>query len=338
MVIRSSRAAQRAALLVLAASGLAGCPPVADSALEAPSFTAVTFNTGTTEGSVPEGEPNGGYGVDQAALSDEWYGDGLAFEAVVEDTRAWFEALEADVVVFQEVFYSGLCPDIPEDAREGFVCESWQEGDPTVAQVVLGDGWQLSCHPGKDDKCAAVRRSFGSFRGCDDEFCLEGLEGSEIDGCGSGARVGRAVIDLADGSELTLVNVHGSSGISSDDMACREAQFRQVFEDLGLGDGQPAANGAINLVMGDFNTDPGRSTGYDDSALYLATQVEQSAFAFVSEVGEDAEPTYAGLANIDHVISDDLVGSCVVPGITEGLAAVSEIVFFDHNPVVCTLR
>ena len=315
-----------------------GCPTPGDSAAPATPFNAVTFNTGTTEGSVPDDDPNGGYTPEQAAWSDLYYGDGLAFEAVVEDTRAWFEAVQADVVAFQEIFHSGFCPQVPAEAREGFVCETWTEGDPTVAQVVLGDGWQVACHPGKDDKCAAVRRSFGSFVGLDHDFHLEGLEGSEIEGCGSGARVGRGVIELVEGGDLTLVNVHGSSGISGEDRACRALQFQQVFEDLGLGDGQPAANGALNLVMGDFNTDPGRATTYDESAAYLAEVVEGSAFAFISEVGEDAERTYQGLANIDHVISDGLAGDCVVPGVTEGEPEVSGIVFFDHKPVVCTLQ
>jgi hypothetical protein len=317
---------------------LAGCPNADDSATPAAGFTAVTFNTGTTEGSVPDDNPNGGYTPEQAGWSDEYYGDGLAFEAVVDDTRAWFEAVEADVVVFQEIFFSGLCPEVPSEATEGFVCETWVEGDPTVAQVVLGDGWQVACHPGKDDKCAAVRRSFGSFVGLADDFHLEGLEGATIEGCGSGARVGRGIIERVDGGGLTLVNVHGSSGISGEDMACRTLQFQQVFEDLGLGDGEPAANGAINLVMGDFNTDPGRAVEFDESAAYLASAVESSAFVFLSEVGPDAEPSYQGLANIDHVLSDGLAGDCVVPGVSEGEPEVSEIVFFDHHPVVCELQ
>jgi hypothetical protein len=316
---------------------LVGCPAASDSAREPLTFTAVTFNTGTTEGSVPEDEPNGGYGSEQAAWSDAYYGDGLAFEAVIEDTREWLEGLQADVVVFQEIFYSGACPEVPEEAREGFVCETWRQGDPTVAQLLLGEDWQVACHPGKDDKCAAVRRSFGGFEGLEADFHLEGLQGSTVEGCGSGARVGRGVIALEGGGELTLVNVHGSSGISAEDRACREAQFRQVFEDLGLGDGEPAANGSFNLVMGDFNTDPGRAVDYDDSAAYLARAVESSAFDFHSEVGPDAEPSYAGLANIDHVIGDSFTGGCVVPGVTQGHPAPSEIVFFDHHPVVCGL-
>ena len=323
--------------LILGLALATGCPGPTDSAAPGPRFTAVTFNTGTTEALVPDDVPNGGYTPVQAGWSDAYYGDGLAFEAVIDGTRAWFDQLDADVVVFQEIFYSGLCPEVPSEATEGFVCETWSQGDPTVAQVVLGDGWQVACHPGKDDKCAAVRLDFGHLRGLDDGFHLEGLEGAQVDGCGSGARVARGVIELADGAELTLVNVHGSSGISDEDRGCREAQFRQVFEDMGLGDGQPATNGEVNLVMGDFNTDPGRAASFDDSALYLAETVQAGPFTFHSDVGDDAEPSYQGLANIDHVLSDGLDGGCVVPGVSLEEPEVSGIVFFDHKPVVCDL-
>lgn len=193
----------------------------------------------------------------------------------------------------------------------------------------------MACHPGHADKCAAVRRDFGSFAGCDADFCLEGLLGAAVEGCGHGARVGRGVIELVGGGRLTLVNVHGSSGLTHKDMDCREAQFRQVFEDLG--DGQPATSGALNLVMGDFNTDPGRWDSYDHSAAYLATAGSAVPFHFVSALGPEAAPTYQGIANIDHVISDGLGGDCVSPGVTEGEPAVSDIVFFDHHPVVCGL-
>lgn len=72
--------------------------------------------------------------------------------------------------------------------------------------VGRGDGYQVMCNPGKPDKCAAVKKSFGSFRGCADDFCLEGMEGYTVPDCGSGARVGRAILDRVDGGTLTLVN------------------------------------------------------------------------------------------------------------------------------------
>ncbi len=322
----------------IAALGLllaAACAPPDDSATVVQEATVVTFNTGTTEGLVPDDDPNGGYGSEQAGWSDAWYGDGLAFLAVMEDTRAWFESTQAQVVAFQEIFYSGDCGAIPEEYTPGFVCESWQQGDPTVAQWVLGDGWQVACHPGRNDKCGAVREDFGRFVGCDSDLCLEGLQGGEIDGCGSGTRVGRGTLELTDGGSLTLVSVHGSSGLSQEDQDCRKLQFQQVFEDLG--DGEPAANGERNLIMGDMNTDPGRATEADESAAYLAQQVDGERFHFVTEAGADAEPSYAGIFNIDHVISDHLDGDCSIAGLTEDDPPVSEIVFFDHKAVACSV-
>jgi hypothetical protein len=300
-------------------------------------FVAVTFNTGTTDGLAHVEEGNDGYTLEQAALSDLYYGNGLAWVAVVEATREWFAHVQPDVVAFQEIFYSGECPGIPEEAREGFVCEHWQPGDPTVAQIVTGEGFQVSCHPGKSDKCLAVHRRFGTFRGCDGDFCLEGLDGFDVGGCGSGARVARGVIELTRGGTLTVVNIHGTSGISAEDQQCRLRQFEQAFVDLG--DGQPGVIGERNLVMGDLNTDPARTLSFDASAVRLADFAgEGRPFRYLSDVGPDATPTYASLFNIDHVMADVLRGDCWVAGITDGHPPVYAGVHFDHRPVVCTVR
>ena len=117
----------------------------------------------------------------------------------IDATQVFFREIEADVIVFQEIFWSGHCGDVPAEARPDFVCEGWQAGDPTVAQILLGEGYQVACHPGKPDKCAAVNLDFGSFSGCDQAFCLEGLEGLGVEGCGQGARVARGVIVREDG-------------------------------------------------------------------------------------------------------------------------------------------
>ena len=324
--------------------GLAGCsddgsppsPPTGGDAHPI-SFTVVTFNTGTSEGLPHDAPPDDGYTSWHAAISDAWYGDGLAWRPAVDSTRDFFDAVQPDVVVFQEIFWSDECAEIPEEARRDFVCETWTPGDPTVAQIVLGPGWQVMCHPGKPDKCAAVRRRFGTFRGCDSDFCLEGLAGSTVEGCGRGARVGRGIIELTGGGTLTLVNVHGSSGILPDDTACRVRQVEQVFVDLG--DGTPAANGERNLVMGDLNTDPGRLAWIDPSAARWKDFVgPDRSFHFVSAVGPDAEPTYAGLVNIDHVASDVLDGECWAAGLTDGHPPVTDAVYFDHVPIVCNLH
>lgn len=292
----------------------------------------VTFNTGTSEGLGHDARPDDGYGEAEAALSDAWYGDGLAWMPVVEDTQRFLAEVSPDIIAFQEIFYSEECADIPEDARAGFICEDWEAGDPTVAQLVLGGGYQVVCHFGKSDKCAAVKRSFGSFRGCDYGFCLEGLDGARVDGCGKGSRVGRGVIDLADGGSITLVSVHGSSGVTPEDRDCRAKQFEQVFVDL---DGEPAANGERNLIMGDLNMDPVRMADGAGAQEWNEHVGDGKRFHHISDVSADGPGSYANLFNIDHVASDAFEGSCWVAGLTEGHPKVSDVLYFDHKPIVC---
>ncbi|RZO56905.1 MAG: hypothetical protein EVA89_23835 [Sandaracinaceae bacterium] len=299
----------------------------ADAGAPEPTLTVVTFNTGTTEGLDHDGAPDDGYTSEHAARSDTYYGDGLAWRPAVEAARAFFERVDPDIVVFQEIFHADECADIPPDAHPDFVCETWSPGDPTVAAAILPLGFQVACHPGKPDKCAAVHRRVGTFRGCDADFCLEGLSGTQVDGCGRGARVARGIVDLVDGGTLTVVNVHGTSGVTADEQACRVAQFEQAFA---------LADGETNLVMGDLNTDPGRLAGGDPSAARVLDFVGDGLpFHFVTDTGRRATPTYAGLFNIDHVISDRLEGRCVAAGITEGEPGVIEAVYFDHAPIVC---
>ena len=299
------------------------------------SFVAVTFNTGTTEGLPHDSLPDDGYTSAHALTSDTWYGDGLAWRPAVDAARAFFAEVDPDVVTFQEIFHSPECEMIPPDQHADFVCETWTPGDPTVANVILPMGFQVACNLGKSDKCAAVNRRFGTFRGCDADLCLDGLDGAEVPDCGSGSRIGRGVIDLVGGGTLTLVNVHGSSGVAADDQACRALQFEQVFLDL---DGEPAANGAVNLIMGDLNTDPARLAPGDPSAVRINDFVGEGLdFHFITEVGRRAEPTYADFVNIDHVISDGFTGSCWAAGVTDGHPPVIDAVYFDHVPIVCAV-
>ena len=324
-----------ARLVGLALVALVGCGSN-DGSSGPTSLRVVTFNTGTTEGLAHDAPPDDGYASAEAAISDRYYGDGLAWQPVVDDARRFLAELQPDIIAFQEIFHSDDCVAVPAEARVGWVCETWTPGAATVAQEILGTGYQVACHLGKPDKCIGVRRAVARIRGCDGAFCLDGLAGSTIDGCGGGARVGRAVLDLHDGTAVTVVSVHGTSGFSAEDIACRQAQFAQVFTDLG--DGEPGANGERNLILGDFNTDPGRATRLDASARTLAEAAGTGgSFHFLSSVGADAVPTYAGIFNIDHVISDAFAGNCWSPGIGDGGPRVSPTIYFDHVPVVCDL-
>ena len=306
-----------------------------------PRFVAVTFNTGTTE--VLNHDSDGDdYGEEQARFSNDYYGNGLAWVPAVEAVTDWLATLKPDVVVFQEIFYSEECVGIPVEAQVGFVCETWSPGDPTVVQVVLGSDYQVACHPGNSDKCLAVKKSFGNIRQCEDEdFCIEGLDGEVIEGCQSGARVARATIDLVSGGEITVVNLHGTSGMTENDIDCRVRQVEQVFINM---DGEPAANGVQNVVMGDLNTDPERIPGsLDDSVKawndYVGGNqpfqwVSDDTPTFIAEI--PGLPISSPLA-IDHVISDAFTGSCYVPGSSEGHPPVYSNVYFDHRPQVCDI-
>ncbi|MFW6031706.1 MAG: hypothetical protein ACOC9T_03875 [Myxococcota bacterium] len=305
------------------------------SSVDPVEIVAVTFNTGTTEGLAHDDPPDDGYTSEQATISDEHYGNGLAWLPAVAAARGFFDETKPDLVAFQEIFWAGRCPEIPPDAHENFYCEQWSPGDPTVANAILGEDYQVACQLEKPDKCAAVRHDFGTFRGCDQDLCLDGLDGAPVEDCGGGSRIGRGVVDLVDGGTVTVVTVHGTSGLTVEDQDCRVRQFEQVFVDL---DGAPAASGERNLVMGDFNIDPGRLDEEASAARLNDFAGEDKPFRFVSEVGLDAQPTYAGLFNIDHVLSDSFDGDCWAAGITEGHPPVLDAVYFDHVPIVCTVE
>ena len=179
-----------------------------------------------------------------------------------------------------------------------------------------------------------MKKTFATFRGCSDDYCPDGLYGSTVDGCGQGARIGRVRLEMSGRRDITLVNVHGSSGASGDDIDCRIRQVEQVFVDLG--DGEPAANRSPNLIMGDFNTDPRSpaALALDGSARRWTDFVgDGKGFRFVNEYVK----TYKNLFCIDNVVSDELTGSCWYPGFTPGHPAVSPEGYFDHAPTVCTI-
>lgn len=325
MLKRVEPPAIAAFLLLVACGGNANAP------LSAAELTmrVMTFNTGIPR--CEDGE-DAEYTCADAAIVDEWYGNGLSFVAIMDHTRAFFEATRPDIVGFQEIFHPSDCPEIPTEFHVGFICESWQPGDPTVAQRILGPDYQIACHPGRPDKCLAVRTGFGRIQGCDGAVCLDHLDAGEYVGCGGGTRIGRGLIELNDGGRLTVVNIHGTSGRTQNDQACRVAQFDQLFVDILDGSGQPALNGDRNLVLGDLNTDPGRGTEVDPSARRWKDFVGNGqAFNQISEAGTQAEPTYANAFNIDHVASDAFVGTCYTGQPTETTA-------YDHMPIICDLK
>lgn len=289
----------------------------------------MTFNAGTPD---CDDNSNADYSCADADTASEWYGTGLAHLALIADVKAFMAIQKPAVVALQEVFHPPLCADIPPEHHAGFICERWQPGDPTVVQEILGPEYQVACHQNRPDKCAAVHASFGRFEGCSTALCLNGLDGGQSDDCGGGTRVGRGRVLRRDGQALTLVSVHGTSGVTLEDQSCRVEQFEQIFVDLLDGSGQPAVGGLQNLVLGDLNTDPGRFALIDASAARWNDFVGPNlAFQMVTPVGLLATPTYLNLINIDHIASDAYSGDCFA-------GVPSEETAFDHQPIICDLN
>jgi endonuclease/exonuclease/phosphatase family metal-dependent hydrolase len=300
------------------------------------SFVVMTFNTGTTLGLRHDDPPNDEYTSAEARISDEWYGNGLAWRDAIEAVQRFLREVDPDIVAFQEMFYPEECSKIPERARAGFVCETWKSGDESVARVVLGEDYQIAYHPGKPNKCVAVHRRLGTIRGYDEKSTTNWLEGAPVKGCGGGARVARATIDRPNRETLTVISIHGTSGRKPVDQECRVRQIERIFVDFG--DGKPGVRGNRNVILGDFNTDPGRVASIDKSAARWNDFVGHGKpFNFISKVGVDAPRAYQGFVDIDHVVSDTFHGTCHYPGVDQGSEPVFNGVYFDHTPVVCKL-
>jgi endonuclease/exonuclease/phosphatase family metal-dependent hydrolase len=322
---------------VLAAVCAAGEAPATDASGAGRGFVVMTFNSGTTPGLRHDDGRDDGYGRREAGFSDAWYGNGLAWRPAVEAVARLVRRVDPDLVAFQEMYFPEEGVEIPAEARVGFVAERWSPGDPSVARIVLGDDYQIGYHPGKPNKCLGVHRRFGTIRGYMDDAAVNWLEGAPVKGCGGGARVARAMVDRTNGETLNVICLHGTSGLKAADQDCRVRQVERIFVDFG--DGAPGVRGEQNLILGDFNTDPGRAAAIDRSAGRWNDFVgEGKKFHFLSKSGAGAPRAYQGLADIDHIVSDTFRGECQCLGVDQGTERVFDGVYFDHVPVVCEIK
>lgn len=319
-------------LVLVACQSMAPTVSAPDGSPRFEALRVVTLNAGSGKSVDRLRDANAGYGPAQAAVADRWYGNGLAWPAVMRDVRRFLDEVDADIVGLQEVFHSGHCADIPRSARNGFMCETWRPGDPTVVQRILGGGYQVACHPDKPDKCLAVHRRLGRIVGCEEAFCLRGLEGLDDDGCGAGNRVAAANVRLVGGGVLRVVHVHGTSGLARADTRCRLGQVEAIFAEGGAAPG-------FGVVLGDFNTDPGRVTWLDPAARALRQSARPPGYyRFMTDVGLFVRPTFLSFLNIDHVLAAGMSGECWYAGRTPETTPVSHLVYLDHTAVVCDLR
>ncbi len=319
--------------------------------LESPfPLTVMSFNVGTTNRLPHRTDPDG-YSDELADLNASYFSDNLAWVPAQLAVREMIDALKPDVIAFQEVFYDPDCEELcpteqdPDDETpaivcqgDTFPCDAWHPGGEITARRIVGPDYDLACAPGRPENCVAVLRTVATLEGVEDDLEIGVLDGMRPPNeCTSGARVATGVVHLGDGTSIAVVNVHATALLAQE---CREAQFRQIFEDRG--DGRPAAFGEHNLVMGDMNMDPFLMCPQTDkSVAYWKEHVgEGKAFQYLSSADREGPDTHPyTFMKLDHVISDSLTGSCVVLGETEGTSApLSEgSTYFDHRPILCTV-
>ena len=76
-------------------SGSGGAGGVADNW----PVVVVTYNTGTTDSLAHDLDTSDGYTSTEAAISNDYYGDGLAWKPAMVAAQAWFTNLKPDIVV-----------------------------------------------------------------------------------------------------------------------------------------------------------------------------------------------------------------------------------------------
>lgn len=303
-------------------------------------FQVVTFNVGTSSQNLHDTDEQAGdgdgYTSTQAEYINDYLGNSLAWNPAEEKLKEWLGKHKPEVVAMQELIFDPWCADAPPPPPGlGLVCEGYKGGQPLAAERLLGNAYHLAYTVGQEDLWVGVRKDFGYFRDCPETGLCTKLLGMGVFGeCNSSPRVTAIVVRVHDGRELVLVNAHTTAGMTEADQACRGKQIEQIF--LDAGDGEPLANGTVNLVVGDMNTDPFLFAGADVSAGTWNQYVGPGkGFHYISADNPEGPATHNTTMRLDHVVSDVLTGSCVVPGGSPGLPLIMKTTFFDHRPVLC---
>ena len=95
------------------------------------SFTAVTFNSGTSENMGHDNPPDDGYTSQHAAISDQYYGDGLAWSPAVAATREFFAQVNPEIVI--RIFFH-------RELEDGLISLDGQEQDLVASMKCVIDG------------------------------------------------------------------------------------------------------------------------------------------------------------------------------------------------------
>jgi len=234
-----------------------------------------------------------------------------AEEAAIADR---ITELEPDILILEEVFDHGRCPQQTEENDVDLLCtgEVPDSEAPYSIQRLVGSGYTIVCDADSHFSCLAVREDW-TIEQCaaSEGFCYEDADTAPIpEECGDRASlttVSRAKIQSEHG-DFGVIFAHPLNGTATDD-ACRLAQYEQAFETMAV-DEQV-------LIAGDMNNDPYRFPDLFPSSVYWHEHVgETKRFQAHSVDGSPPTPTWLDTMTLDYILSDFLAGgSCDIIGV-----------------------
>lgn len=266
------------------------------------------------------------------------YQGGLCSIAQEEVIASQIAELSPDIAILTELVDFSRCESDTWQGDADLVCTGAPDREPKEqVRRLVGDEYTISC-ASTHATCVAVRSDRVSLTGCEaGELCLDGNETApHPEVCGTkGSRTSVSRIEATvDGETFALIPVHTLRALNEEEDPCRLAQFKLALEDV--------SKGAKTLTAGDWNMDPYRAPDAFPSGTYWHTQVGPDARFTAHNVPSDGsapEPTWAGAATVDFVLSDFLQGSCESLGQTEGTTRLDgdELATMDHRAVWCSL-
>lgn len=283
----------------------------------------------------------------------------LCYLAVEERIADRLQARGPALIALQEVPTLDQCKAMLElDPQK--ICHGWRDRTPQEpVRRLVGPDYTVACDARSGFECVAVHTAAGSIDGCSDDALCRGFAEPvpAPAGCDPGFTVSAISATIA-GQTWRVVNLHPPSS----NVTCRAEQVEAAFADL--------TDGSRNLVLGDANLDPYRSSdesvaaweervGPGSDFAYLSGKIEHDPPYPTQFTWESANlyPTAALTANVvlgsgetgeqasgerlnptlDHVVSDAGSGTCQTLGEQPGTARLDGGAGTDHRALSCTI-
>lgn len=252
--------------------------------------------------------------------------------------RARIDEVRPDVAILMEVLDADYCDESTWEGDPDRLCTGAPDRVPYQSiRRLVGDDYTITCDGIAHYDCIAARTERISLEQCPaGELCMGQSttppHPPECEHNGGITSVSRADATLGE-RVFRIVAAHPLNAITTEDDACRHAQYRLAFDEL---------PGVLpTLVAGDMNFDPYRFPDLFPSGEYWHTVVGDGNRFTAHSVFEDPPvPTWSGVVTLDYVLSDFLVGhDCDIWGETPDTAPIDDdLERVDHDAVWCSLE